>query len=460
MDEQSRTEEALWRYAVLGAVLSEDLRRGERRKRLREIALKRYVGPDGKPRRVRWKTLEEWFYRYRRGGLDGLKPQPRSDRGTVRAIAPELVELVCALKREDPGRSAPLILRELELAGRIAAGSVSAKTIQRVLRARDLSGPRMELDRPERHRWRAAYPGELWQADALHGPKLLDPETGELRRAIIFALLDDHSRVLTHIAAGFHETEEVFLRVLAGAIARRGVPRVLYPDRGPCFTGHGLRLVCGKLGIRLLHAPPRDGPSKGKIERVWRTIRARVLDRLDAARVTTLDQLNLRLASWVDAEYHNTPHAGLDGRTPAEVWDAGSDHVRWLDPTFDFDAVFVAQADRHVRNDSTIELRGVSYEVPSHFRRRKVHLRYSLLHPGRVSLVEEASGLEVPLRPTDPEGNASRPRGHRGGRDGDDGAAGIAARVTPRSPRPKTGLNAVELVLARVAGKRRTTEER
>jgi len=35
----------------------------------------------------------------------------------------------------------------------------------------------MELDVPARYRWEASMAGELWQADALHGPVLINPAT-------------------------------------------------------------------------------------------------------------------------------------------------------------------------------------------------------------------------------------------------------------------------------------------
>ena len=141
-------------------------------------------------------TLEEWFYKHRQNGFEGLKPLSRSDEGCSRRLSSELEQLVIDLKREDPGRSAPLILRELELAGRINRGEMSVYPIQRLLRRHGLSGPRMELDVPARFRWQASMCGELWQADALHGPMLINPAVGRSQRAIIFGLLDDRSRII------------------------------------------------------------------------------------------------------------------------------------------------------------------------------------------------------------------------------------------------------------------------
>src|SRR6266487_557960 len=117
MNDDDRTKEALFRHAILGEVLSRSLRRGELRLTLVELSEKTFEDYQGRPRRIAHKTLEEWLYKYRRGGFEALKPQSRSDQGSSRSLPPEIGQLVVDLKREDPGRSAPLILRELELAG-------------------------------------------------------------------------------------------------------------------------------------------------------------------------------------------------------------------------------------------------------------------------------------------------------------------------------------------------------
>ena len=53
-------------------------------------------------------TLDRWIRAYREQGLDGLKPDPRSDLGAVRRH-PELLDEACALRVELPTRSAAQI---------------------------------------------------------------------------------------------------------------------------------------------------------------------------------------------------------------------------------------------------------------------------------------------------------------------------------------------------------------
>jgi transposase InsO family protein len=376
-------------------------------------------------------TLQEWLYNHRHGGFEGLKPLARSDAGISRKLSPELEQLTIDLKREDPGRSAPLILRELELSGRISRGAISVYPIQRLLRRHGLSGPRMELDVPARFRWQASMCGELWQADALHGPMLVNPVSGRPQRAIIFGLLDDRSRIIPYLEAGFGETEHRFITVLHNAIARKGIPRKLLLDNHASFTGHDLRLLCAKIDIHLVHSRPGDGPTKGKIERFWRSLRGHVVDRLNLNEVTTIDELNLRLWSYVESEYHCRPHASLSGKTPMQAWEEDSGDIRWVSDHSVFEQVFFGEAERWARNDSTVQWRGVFYEVPPYLRRCKVRFRYSLLDVSRLSLMD--GNVEIPLRAVNPVANAHRSRD-------------VVNRTAPIDT-PKTGLNAPDLIL-------------
>lgn len=431
MNDDDRTKEALFRHAVLGDVLSRKLKRGELASLLAELSEKTFDDYRCRPRRMAVSTLQEWLYHHRHGGFEALKPVPRSDAGSSRKLSPELKQLTIDLKREDPGRSAPLILRELELSGRINRGAMSVYPIQRLLRRHGLSGPRMELDVPARFRWQASMCGELWQADALHGPMLVNPVSGRPQRAIIFGLLDDRSRIIPYLEAGFGETEHRFITVLHNAIARKGIPRKLLLDNHASFTGHDLRLLCAKIDIHLVHSRPGDGQSKGKIERFWRSLREHVVDRLDLKEVTTIDELNLRLWSYVESEYHCRPHASLSGKTPMQAWEEDSGDIRWVSDHSVFEQVFFGQAERWTRNDSTVQWRSVFYEVPPYLRRCKVRLRYSLLDVSRLSLMD--GNVEIPLRAVNPVANAHRSRD-------------VAIR-TASIDTPKTGLNAPDLML-------------
>ena len=441
MTDERKRDVALFRLAVLGDLVHTELRRGALRRALDEKARKLWVFPGGETRRVAAKTIQSWLYAYKKRGFDGLVPAQRKDKGATRSIPHEIQTLILDMKREDPGRSTPLILRELASSGTVRKGELSASAVSRLLARNGLSGPRMKLEVRARHRFVAAACGELWQGDACHGPKLFDPASGREVRVKIFALIDDQSRLITDLRASFHERQEDFLRVLLEAVRRRGIPGSLLLDNHGSFRGADARVTCAKLGIRLVYARPYDGASKGKIERFWRTLRAHVLERLEPGAVKTLDDLNLRLMAWADGDYNVRPHGGLGGRTPLAVFEEGAAEIRFAADHAELESYFVTHVERVVRNDSTCTSAGRVLEVPPHLRGRKVTLHYEVLRPSVVWL--EDGGVRVPVREVDAVANSRRAR--------------TSLAAAPPAPAKPTGRNAIEGTIQRLLHPR--TEE-
>jgi hypothetical protein len=78
---------------------------------LRELSERRYRPPGAKiTRTFSVPTLERWLRRYRKGGLEALRPEPRAT-GHAKALTDEQRELILEIRRERPGASVPLILR-------------------------------------------------------------------------------------------------------------------------------------------------------------------------------------------------------------------------------------------------------------------------------------------------------------------------------------------------------------
>ena len=58
----------------------------------------------------------------------------------------------------------------------------------------------------------------------------------------------------------------------------------------------------------------------------------------------------------VEGEYHQSPHRGLDGRTPLDQWALAGHDVRYPDPGTDLDDLFLFEAKRRVMKDRTVSL--------------------------------------------------------------------------------------------------------
>ena len=235
-------------------------------------------------------------------------------------------------------------------------------------------------------------PNDLWQSDALHGPKVL--EDGKLRQSFVFALIDDHSRLVLFARAYLSEGLESFQDCLIEALARRGLPRKLYVDNGASFRNHTLRYACGRLGIALLHATPYTPEGKGKIERLWKTLRMQLFPLLPPT--LTLAELNERLLRWVDEDYHQRVHSST-GQKPLERF---LKHVSLLRKAPDnLREYFRRPLDRKVDKDRTVSIYGRLYEAPPGLIGNTITVLYHPTDMSRIEVLfqERSWGFLVPL---------------------------------------------------------------
>jgi transposase InsO family protein len=405
-DQAERT--ALFRSEIVGALTRRELDRGELRAELVALAQRAFRPPGyDVTRRFSVTTLERWYYAYRHGGLEALRPQLRSDRGRGRQLTAEQRQLLCEIRREHPSASVPLILRTLVADGRLAPGAISAATVARLYREQGLDRVSYRAgDAHTRLRWQAERPGALWHGDVCHGPALL--VDGRSRPLRIHAFLDDASRFLVALEAHHAEREVDMLGMLVAALRRHGLPDALYLDNGSTYVGEALRLGCERLGVTLLHARPYDPQARGKMERFWRTLRQGCLDHLGS--LSSLHEVQVRLGAFLDQHYHVAPHAGLMGKTPAQLWDA-SERQRKADPVSEemLRRALTVRARRRVRRDTTVTIDGRQFELDQGFLAgRIVTVAYSLV--GDAPPWVEHDGKRFALCPVDAVANAKKKR--------------------------------------------------
>jgi len=397
---------ALFRAQVVGELVARSLERGELRAALREKSQQHFRPPNSLVTRTySVPTLERWYYALRIGGLEALRPEPRSDRGAAKALTDELRTLLLDIRRDHPSISAALILDTLERLGRVEPGAVSANTVRRLFRRHGISRVSKKHTGPgkERRRWEAARPGVIWHGDVCHGPMLtLGSETKPLR---IHGLLDDHSRYVVALVACHTEREVDMLRVLTDALRRWGTPKTLYLDNGSTYRGDILRIACERLDVRLVHAQPYDPQARGKMERFWRTCRERCLDHLPAT--ATLHDVQLRLYAFLDEWYHRAPHAGLIGQAPAQRW--ATRELPAVDEERLRDAL-VVRTTRRVSNDGVLSVGGRLWEVSAGILAGcRVVVERSLATPDEAPWVSH-NGERMPLTAVRVLDNARRRR--------------------------------------------------
>ena len=378
-DEEVRQAVALFRYGVIAELAHRPVGEPGTGERLREMAARTYAIPGSGRPRIAASTLRDWVRLYREGGFEALRPKPRADRGRPRRLPAAVAERLTALKAGNPGWSVRAVIRAAVEEG--IDHPLAPSTVHRLLSREGLLD-RKAGDGADRRRFAFREAGQLWMGDVMHGPKVKAGRTR--RKAYLIAFIDDATRVVPFAAFALAESVQAFLPVLKGAVIRRGIPQRLYVDNGAAYRSRQLALVCAKLGTALIHARPYQPAGKGKIERWFRTLRAAWLAHLDPEAQDSLEALNRSLWAWVEGEYHNTPHRGIEGRTPPEQWALAADAVRHPDPAMDLDGLFLFEARRRVQKDRTVSLNGRLYEVDALLVGETVTLRHDpAAPPGR-----------------------------------------------------------------------------
>lgn len=396
-------EVAVFRHGLIGALTLRSLTHGERIALLRSLSEHRVRPPGSDTTRCySVTTLERWLYAFKRGGLDALVPQARTDKGRGRDLAPEIRDLLCDIRREHPEVSVTLIVRTLRADGRIGP-EVTACTVRRMFHEKGLVRC-VAVDGNDGHggktrlKWQAERPGALWHGDVCHGPTLT---LGERRVHVrVHALLDDASRYVVALRVAGDEREETMLSLFTQALMEHGRPDALYLDNGSTYRGETLQLVCSRLGITLLHAKPYDAPARGKMERFWRRMREEALAHI--GQVASLADVEQKLRTWLSRFYQDAPHAGILGRAPATVFAEGD---KSLVNKEQLKSALTVRTRRRVRRDSTLSLGGTLYEVPFGYLAGQVVTVATCFFESTTPVLE-LDGKTPPLRLVDPMANA------------------------------------------------------
>ena len=348
--------------------------------------------PDGSTVTYSYKTLEKWKSQYSIGGLDALMPGTRSDKGIPRALNEDAIAEIYRIKEEHPRMNATQIYTHLVQESFIPA-TVSVDSVQRFIRHNDLKSAR-DPNLRDRKAFEEDEFGKIWQADTCYLPHI--PEDGTSKRVYCIMIIDDHSRLLVGGELFYNDNACNFQKVLKDAIATYGIPDKLYVDNGCSYSNAQLSMICVSLGILLLHTRVRDGASKGKVERHFRTLKERWLYTLDMESIQSLAQFNGMLKDYM-RDYNTTFHRGID-TIPLERYQASKDHPRKPESRQWLDDCFYNRITRKVRKDSTISIDKVCYDVPMQFISAKVEVRY--LPDDMTSAYILFEGEKFPIRQT------------------------------------------------------------
>lgn len=361
----------------------------------RQAAERQFDVPGRGMKRFTAQTMKGWLYRYRKKGFMGIVPKTRSDVGTFRQLSSENRSRIKELRQENLDRSCvkfyDLCLKK-QILGEPPAG---IETVRRFLK---MEGLYKRRETRARKRFEMNYFGELWTCDFMHGPQVLEQSGSKRRRkAILMAIIDDHSRLMVGARFGFFENTRLIEQVFKDAILTHGLPDRLYCDNGAAFSSQYLSRVCAHLNIGLVHSKPYDSPSRGKIERFFRTVREGFLVDvpIDEKKecVWDLKEINDAFEKWLRESYHHAHHHGINLRPIDRYQISVRDYPRKRIAEETLDEFFLVTVERTVAKDCTVSFNGCDYEVPPEYVGKRVELKFSQEHAGDIFLYD--NGIRI-----------------------------------------------------------------
>jgi putative transposase len=284
MDKEIREKIALKRYQLISPVLAEPAR--AQNEYFRKQAETEHEFPRYGLKKVRVSTMKAWLRKYRKGGFDALKPKTRSDGGRPKRLDEGLLKALEIKCKAHPSLSVQKLYEMLRDQDLLGHPPVHYNTLLRVVKEQGWLPLKDRID--VRKAYEVDNVNDLWIADFMHGPQVRSGNRSA--KAILCAILDDHSRMVVGHAFSTSETISALTVVLKEAFLAYGICKRFYCDNSSTFSSDLLTRSCAQAGISLIHSKPYDSPSRGKVERLFRTIRERFLSILQEG--MTLEELN------------------------------------------------------------------------------------------------------------------------------------------------------------------------
>ena len=388
---------AEFRFALIAPVIQGLFPDASRTAYYKRVTEKPLEFPDGTVKELSYKTVEKWVSVYQRGGIDALMPTERSDKGTTRVLTDTAIEEIYRLKQAFPRLNATQIHHQLVQEGFIPA-TVSICAVQRFIRHNDLKSARNPTMIDRKAFEEDAF-GKMWQTDTCYFPHII--ENGKSHRVYAVCIIDDHSRLIVGGELFYNDSAANFQHVFKKAVATYTIPIKLYCDNGAPYANEQLSLICGSIGTVLLHTKVRDGASKAKIERFWRTCKETWLYGLDMDKIHSLREFNVLFQEFIRS-YNTSMHSGI-GCTPFERYQNSQNCIRLPRSSEWLDECFLNRISRKVRKDATVSIANESFDVPAQFIGQTVDIRF---RPDEMdSAVILYEGATFPIRVTDKNEN-------------------------------------------------------
>ena len=386
-------QEALKRLEMITPLMDPDMDDAKRCQMREEIAEKNNVTT---------RSLYRYEKYYRENSFDGLRPMNRQMRRSAKLPGnyDEIVAQAIQLKREVPRRSVRQIIKILEIEGWAPPGILKASTLQRYLYKAGLGKKQMrkftESRETSSRRFCRPHRMELLQGDIKYGPRIRDKD-GKLIKTYLSSLIDDHSRYILQSEFYDNQRAEIVEDTFHKAILKHGAFDTGYLDNGTQYISEQLQKSCGKLGIRLLHAKPRNCEAKGKIEKFHQKVDSFIAE-IRVAHVHSVEELNERWKYYLEEEYQKEGHDGIreyyeamdvkvpsGGISPEQEWNRDTRKLTFIDVGTVSEA-FMHHEMRQIDKTGCFSFEGRLYEASTALAGAEVEIIYDPLHTAEIEV--------------------------------------------------------------------------
>ena len=308
------------------------------------------------------KTVHRYYMAYLNGGFDALMPK-KQDRSSTRVIPDKILNEAISMREVVPTRSVEDIIFTLEMEGLVEKGAVKRSTLQnnleeagysrRQMRDRTIVSEQAVLRFQKKHRM------DLVQCDIKE--RAYAVVNGKLQEVYWISWIDDCSRYLLGGRFFPGESEIEVMQSLREMISLYGKPKKIYADNGGPYISKLISGICENLGIKLIHHLPRSCQSKGKVERMNGTLDSFVNECFKSEDFS-LEKMNAYFKAWEDVKYLDSPHEGLEGKTPRSVFDSDPTPLRMVTEE-ELEKAFIRREVRKVSKSGTISYKSKTYQV-------------------------------------------------------------------------------------------------
>lgn len=423
----ARVRWARLRFAIIGPLLSAPSDAGELWARIEELAQKSWRHPSTM-RAIRFspKTIERWYYvaKDTQDPIKALERKVPKHAGTHPSVSLVAAEAIRRLRQEHPRWTFQLVHDNLAALGEVNPALLPLPAYASVCRYMKRHGllkarrPRRHEAEPgfvarERRSYEVTHVNALWHTDFHVGKRKVLIASGEWRSVVLFAVMDDHSRLCCHLQWYLDdENSEYFVHGFSQALQKRGLPRELLSDNGSAFTAAESEQGLERLSITHHTTLPETPEQNGKQESFWTQVEGRLMAMIEGEKQLTLDLLNRATQAWVEGEYNRKKHDEID-EPPLERYLRGPDLARPCPSSDVLRRAFRKEVKRiQRRSDGTITVEGIRFEIPSAYRTLLCpQVRLARWDLSSIELVDPRTGAHLAtLLPLDKHKNADRGR--------------------------------------------------